>query len=320
MLARSAFRFISTKPRVLVTKKRGDARSHHAQVKLVDWLDAHGVSYVLDPTDPDSNMSGSLPTESIDLIICLGGDGTVLRTVDSFGSEVRCGDGKATELPPVLAFAVGSLGFLTPHSFASFQSTLAHVFSRDLSSLPVTRRSRLRCEYSKADGACRGVHRVLNECLVARGSRTAFHKLDVLVDGQFVAQFQADGIIVATPSGSSAYSLAAGGSLVAPNVPAILVTPVAPHGLSTRPLILPDSAKVTIRVPENSRSLPIVSFDGQLETELSRGEYVDISTAAQTVCFVRNLDQTNTTPPLYEWFSSLRSKLHWAQELRSVEN
>ena len=316
MLTRFARRCLSTRPCVLVTKKRGDARSHHAQVKLVDWLDAHGVNYLLDPSDPDSNMSGTIPTEGIDLIICLGGDGTVLRTVDSFGSEAKCTEGKITELPPVLAFAVGSLGFLTPHSFSSFQATLSRVFSSDFASLPVTRRSRLCCEYSTASGECRGVHRVLNECLVARGSRTAFHKLDVLVDNQFVAQFQADGIIVATPSGSSAYSLAAGGSLVAPNVPAILVTPVAPHGLSTRPLILPDTARVTIRVPETSRSLPIISFDGQLEAELNKGDSVEISTAAQTVRFVRNLEQTETAPPLYEWFSSLRSKLHWAQELR----
>jgi NAD+ kinase len=99
-----------------------------------------------------------------------------------------------------------------------------------------------------------------------------FHlsRLDFFVDGEFVAQFQADGLIVATPSGSSAYSMAAGGCLVAPNVPCLLVTPIAPHMLSARPLILPANVTCEVKVPEGARSLPIVSFDGMHEVELER--------------------------------------------------
>jgi NAD+ kinase len=312
--ARRAF---SKSLRVLVTKKHGDVRSLQALTKMTAWLDKQGVDYLLDPADPDSDPfspGAPAPTSGIDLIVCLGGDGTVLRTVDSLGSDEACDDGTVAELPPVLAFAVGSLGFLTPHSFNAFESTLSKVLASDFKTLPLTHRSRLRCEYSSSAGVCLGVRRVLNECLVARGGRTAFHKLDLFVDDQYVAQFQADGIIIATPSGSSAYSLSAGGSLVAPSVPAILVTPIAPHGLSTRPLILPDSAKIKVRVPDNSRSLPIVSFDGQSEKELNRGETVTITSAVQSVPFVRTLEEA---PPLSEWFSSLRSKLRWAQELRA---
>ncbi len=161
-----------------------------------------------------------------------------------------------------------------------------------------------------------GVKRVLNECLVARGCHTSFHQLDVFIDGEYVAQFQADGLIVATPSGSSAYSLAAGGSLVAPTVPAVMVTPIAPHSLSTRPLILPADAKVEVRVPNNARRLPIVSFDGSNETEISRGSSVQVTTSSGSVPFISSFNQPKT-PPLSDWFLSLRSKLHWAHELRN---
>ncbi|EER07874.1 Ribosomal large subunit pseudouridine synthase D, putative [Perkinsus marinus ATCC 50983] len=111
-----------------------------------------------------------------------------------------------------------------------------------------------------------------------RGCLSAFHKFDFYVDGQLMTQYQADGLIIATPSGSSAYSMAAGGSLVAPNVPCILVTPIAPHGLSQRPLILPAGATIEVGIPTDSRTLPIASFDGATNIVLDRGSRVRITT------------------------------------------
>ncbi|EER16789.1 conserved hypothetical protein, partial [Perkinsus marinus ATCC 50983] len=144
-----------------------------------------------------------------------------------------------------------------------------------------TLRSRLRCEVieSEENNKVLGIHRVLNECLIARGCLSAFHKFDFYVDGQLMTQYQADGLIIATPSGSSAYSMAAGGSLVAPNVPCILVTPIAPHGLSQRPLILPAGATIEVGIPTDSRTLPIASFDGATNIVLDRGSRVRITTS-----------------------------------------
>ena len=99
--------------------------------------------------------------------------------------------------------------------------------------------------------------------------------MDLFVDGKYVSQFSSDGLIVATPSGSSAYSMSAGGSLVAPYVPSVLITAICPHMLTARPLVLPSSATVDVKVPEKVRTLPIVSFDGMNEQELERGEHVE---------------------------------------------
>jgi len=168
-------------------------------------------------------------------------------------------------------------------------------------------------------------HQVMNECLVARGSHSAFQQLDCTIDGMKVAQFQADGLIVATPSGSSAYSMAAGGPLVAPTVPCVLLTPVAPHALSARPLVLPASSAIEIQVPRYARSRPIVSFDGQKELVLERDSRVRITQSRSPVPFFRlSPDMETTIPPgtgglsgqNSDWFVSLRSKLHWAKEIR----
>ena len=299
--------FDPKRSRVLISKKRNDTRARDAQLACMKWLETRGIHYQLDVHDPDTpNFQKPAPSTRPDLVITLGGDGTVLRTVDSLVSDDSCGD-PGSPAPAILAFAVGSLGFLTPHSFGNFDQILKSLFSEPS---PVTMRCMLSCQVRDTSGECLTQHRVLNECLVARGSRSSFHRLDVAVNGRFLAQFQADGLIVATPSGSSAYSLAAGGSLVAPTVPAILLTPVAPHSLSTRPLILPADAELEISVPQSSRTAPIASFDGQNDRELKKGQVVKISAAKTAVPFITG------EAPLSDWFGSLRSKLHWAKELR----
>ncbi|KAF4707405.1 NADH kinase pos5, partial [Perkinsus olseni] len=130
---------------------------------------------------------------------------------------------------------------------------------------------------------------VLNECVIARGAKAALQRFDFIVDGKYVTQFQGDGLIICTPSGSSAYSMAAGGSLVAPNVPCIMVTPIAPHGLNQRPLVLPASASIEIVIPRNTRSLPVACFDGAIEIGLDRSQRVRITTSKDTekhVCWL----------------------------------
>merc|ERR1719238_2502535 len=117
----------------------------------------------------------------------------------------------------------------------------------------------------------------LNEVLVHRGTSTLLAKLDIAVDGEHVTMVQGDGVILATPTGSTAYSLAAGGSMVHPAVPAILLTPVSAHSLSCRPLVLPDSATVTVRVPHSARNGAALSVDGRVVGEMGYGDSVEIT-------------------------------------------
>eukprot|EP00939_MAST-03C_sp_MAST-3C-sp1_P001509 g1509.t1 len=146
---------------------------------------------------------------------------------------------------------------------------------------------------------------VLNECLIDRGSSSHLTKLDLYVDGQFVTTVQADGLIVATPSGSTAYSLAAGGSMIAPTVQCMLVTPVAPHSLSFRPLVLDSASTIDVYVSETARDSARVSFDGRSTIELERGMRVRIRRSETPIPLV------NMQPGDQEWFDGIKQKLNF---------
>ena len=305
--------------KVLVAKKYNDTRARDAMTLVCNFLKEKGAEVYIDSNDPDKDMfseysraSCGMASSVVDFVICLGGDGTVLRTVGWIG---ECAEAEAPRVPPVLAIGVGSLGFLAPFAIADYKQVLDRIMDAN-ATLPVTLRSRLLCEvFDPNDQTTPQVsRRVLNECLVARGSHSAFQQLDCTIDNMRVAQFQADGLIVATPSGSSAYSMAAGGPLVAPTVPSILLTPVAPHALSARPLVLPASSTIEVHVPRHARSRPIVSFDGHHELVLERDSRVRIRQSKSFVPFFRLPHES--AAPNADWFVSLRSKLFWAKEVR----
>jgi len=147
---------------------------------------------------------------------------------------------------------------------------------------------------------------VLNEVVIDRGDNPSMVDLDVYCDGEFVTKVLADGIIIGTPNGSTAYSLSAGGSMVHPSVPAILFTPICPHSLSFRPMLFPDSAAIEIKVPFTSRN-PVakIVFDGKRKRELRRGESVYIKTSPYPVPMVCRADENQ------DWFFSVKNGLHW---------
>ena len=309
--------------KVLVSKKYNDTRARDAMANVCQFLTSRGAEVMVDANDPDISVFSDLrpiqcdlASSVVDFVVCLGGDGTVLRTVGWIG---ECSDTEIPRFPPVLAFGVGSLGFLAPFSISEYQSVLSQVLDGDTHH-PVTLRSRIKCEVfepSKPNPVV--TRRVLNECLIARGSHSAFQYLDCEIDGMKVAQFQADGLIVATPSGSSAYSMAAGGPLVGPTVPCLLLTPVAPHALSARPLVLPSSSRIDVHVPKHARARPIVSFDGHHELVLERDSRVRLTQSKTYVPFFRLAESDPTSSgPSSDWFVSLRSKLLWAKEMRKA--
>jgi NAD+ kinase len=222
----------------------------------------------------------------VDLIVCLGGDGTLLWASGLFKviatnrhrvrpSATDCHSQEA--MPPVISFSMGSLGFLTPFTMDEFAHRIDHLLD---SGCHLTLRSRLRCtierkrrggtasappspssegcEPNGCDPSCEPSCEsngwlALNEVVIDRGTSTYLGMLEIYSDNTLITTAQADGIIIATPTGSTAYSLAAGGALVMPSIPGILLTPICPHALSFRPAIFPDSVTLKIVLPEGAR-------------------------------------------------------------------
>ncbi|KAL2631814.1 hypothetical protein R1flu_016500 [Riccia fluitans] len=237
--------------------------------------------------------------ERVDFVVCLGGDGVILHASNLFRSAV----------PPVVSFNLGSLGFLTAHPFNDFKEDLRaiiHGHSEMLTGVYITLRMRLRCELFRNGKAIPGkIFDVLNEVVVDRGSNPYLSKIECYERNRLITKVQADGVIVATPTGSTAYSTAAGGSMVHPNVPCMLFTPICPHSLSFRPVILPDSALVELKVPSDARNNAWVSFDGKKRQQLSKGDSVRIRMSEHPLPTVNKSDQTD------DWFQSLVRCLNW---------
>lgn len=156
--------------------------------------------------------------------------------------------------PPLLSIAYGSLGFLTSIEPADAKAAIEAVLAGNKESVNITARSRVEVSVFRAGCEEPEVTVLgLNELIVERGPSPYMTALDAFLDGDYLTVVQADGILVATPTGSTAYSLSAGGSILFPTIPAILFTPICPHSLSFRPLLLPDSSCITLQVPSTSR-------------------------------------------------------------------
>ncbi|CAG9564978.1 unnamed protein product [Danaus chrysippus] len=204
-------------------------------------------------------------TDKIDFIICLGGDGTLLHASSLFQQSV----------PPVMAFHLGSLGFLTPFEFNNFQEQVENVLEGHAA---LTLRSRLQCVVLRKipeDGKEKKKPTtilVLNEVVVDRGPSPYLSNIDLFLDGKHITSVQGDGLIVSTPTGSTAYAVAAGASMIHPSVPAIMVTPICPHSLSFRPIVVPAGVELKIALSPDARNAMWVSFDGRNRQELRHGD------------------------------------------------
>ncbi|CAI4059705.1 hypothetical protein N7582_001424 [Saccharomyces uvarum] len=239
-----------------------------------------------------------------DLVITLGGDGTVLFASSIFPKNV----------PPIVPFALGSLGFLTNFEFQEFKETLQHVLT---DKVRINLRMRLQCkvyhrnepEIDAATGkqVCFmdfvSEHHVLNEITIDRGPTPCLSLLELYGHNSLMTKVQGDGLIVATPTGSTAYSLSAGGSLISPSVNAIAVTPICPHTLSFRPIILPDSMELKVRVDLNSRGTSWVNFDGKDRIELKQGDYVVVTASPYAVPTIESSPS--------EFIESISKNLNW---------
>ncbi|GBF92618.1 ATP-NAD kinase [Raphidocelis subcapitata] len=253
----------------------------------------------------------------VDFVVCLGGDGVILHA----GALFR------RALPPVLSFHLGSMGFMTNHSFDEYKRDLRNLIygcqnldtcgsldsldgsaSANKLGVMVTLRMRLECSVlRRGQTEPDQVYQVLNEVVVDRGSSSFLTNIECYISGRLITRVQADGIMLATPTGSTAYSVAAGGSMVHPNVPAMLLTPVCPHSLNFRPIVLPDYIELELRVPRNARSGAWVCFDGKARQELFRGDAVIIKMSEHPVPTINKTDLTA------DWFESLERCFRWSE-------
>jgi NAD+ kinase len=267
---------------------------------LLAWIGARDLVPVLDEGCAAIEGSGrhrtvsadALPAE-VDLIVVLGGDGTLLGTARRIAiAEVDVA---------VLAVNFGSLGFLTETTLPELYGALERVIgggasfeTRMLLTMRIVR-----------DGVVRHQTPVLNDVVVNRGPLSRMTDLSVQVDDQFVARFKADGLIVATATGSTAYNLSAGGPIVHPQVDAILLTPIAPHTLTNRPVVLPATAALTIQPQIAGGEDIFVTADGQTGYPLSAADAVTVVRAERALRLVRSTERS--------YFGVLRQKLKWAE-------
>ncbi|KPP71066.1 NAD kinase-like [Scleropages formosus] len=222
----------------------------------------------------------------IDLIICLGGDGTLLYASSLFQGSV----------PPVMAFHLGSLGFLMPFKFETYKTEVAKVFEGNAA---ITLRSRLKVK-------------VVKDALQRTGRSYGDEENGTVAQaetdgdaGKVTLQLQGDGVIVSTPTGSTAYAAAAGASMIHPNVPAIMITPICPHSLSFRPIVVPAGVELMITLSPDARNTAWVSFDGRKRQEIQHGDSIKITTSCYPVPSICCHDL------VYDWFESLAECLHW---------
>lgn len=276
-------------------------REYHQLVVYVDKqletstrFDAEGIHAAI----PDSNLrlkywdKRTIKNNDVlfDFVITLGGDGTVLHASTLFQNAV----------PPILSFSLGSLGFLTCFEYENFRDVLPDAIMKGVKT---DLRMRFTCRVHKANGDFVCEQQVLNELTVDRGPSPYVTMLELYGDDTLLTVAQADGLIVATPTGSTAYSLSAGGSLVHPEVSGICVTPICPHTLSFRPVMLPDSIKLTIKVPMRSRSTAWAAFDGRGRVKLEVGDYVTVCASRYPFPTVKNATE--------QYFESVSRILNW---------
>ena len=263
---------------------------------LVEWLRARKLNVLLDASAAESCSSldkasarEKLASEA-DLLVVMGGDGTLLAAARLLGDR---------EIP-ILGVNLGSLGFLTSVTLEELYPLLEVTLAgkHEISARGVLRAQMLRNGVA-AEGA-----RALNDAVVNQAALARLMDFDVHIDGNHVARYRADGIIVATPTGSTAYSLAAGGPIVLPEIHAFVITPICPHMLTNRPLVIPDTSRIEI-APEQHGEPVHLTLDGQVGFQLQPGDRVAIERAKTRVQLVRAAGKS--------YFEVLRSKLGWGE-------
>lgn len=276
--------------RVGLVAKSGSRAAVHTGRELAEWLERRGVEVARDETLLRATGAAGAPFDvaaGYDLVVVLGGDGTLLAVARSLASDV-----------PILGVNLGSLGFLTEINRGELYPSLVRVLDGDFA---LEDRHLLDVELLRRSGNG-GTYRVLNDAVVSKGALSRIIELSLTVGGNLVARFRADGLIVSTPTGSTAYSLSSGGPIAHPLLPVVVLTPICPHALTLRPVVVPDDGEVEVRLETEGEEV-FLTLDGQEGASMARGDRVRVSRSSRRARLVKVSGRT--------FYDSLRGKLRW---------
>ncbi len=261
--------------------------------ELESWLRSKNVDVIRKESSPPNQWrpKKAAPDAPADLscIIVLGGDGTFLSAVRWIGNQNI----------PILGVKFGDIGFLAETAEDRLFSVVECILKNKFTTQP---RMRLRVKVIRR-GKERAAETVLNDVVINKGALARLASIDTYINGHYLTTYRADGLIVSTPTGSTAYSLAAGGPVIHPEVPGIIMTPICPFTLTNRPLIVPDSSKIEIRLEERSSDI-MLTFDGQEGLEINDKDTIVVSKGPHPVHMI--------TVPDQDYFDVLKAKLRWS--------
>jgi NAD+ kinase len=279
-----------------IISKPGIPRGYELVPALIEWLEERGVRVRMDEqTAAYANGDKGLPrdqvaTDDTQLVIVLGGDGTLLAAARALGGRQI----------PLLPVNLGGLGFLTAITAGEIYSALESGFRGEHR---VGTRRMISCELRRG-GKTIGQYDALNDVVITKASLARMIDIRTYVDEHYVCTYKADGLIVCTPTGSTAYSLSAGGPIIFPTVATLCITPICPHTLTNRPVLVPDSMAIRMRnLAEND--MAYLTIDGQIGEPLQHQDEVVSSRSERKILLVR--------PPRMMYFDVLREKLSWGE-------
>lgn len=277
-----------------ICSKPNSAAAEDLVPKLLDWLRGRGIVVRMDEQTAfyagEAGMLRDQVPEGCDLMVVLGGDGTLLSAARAIGHR------------EIILFAVnlGGLGFLTAITIDEVFPELERAFRGEHR---VAKRKLLNVEVVRGDHVM-ATYDALNDAVLTKSSIARMIDLDTHVDGQFMCAYKADGLIISTPTGSTAYSLSAGGPIIFPSVPAICLTPICPHMLTNRPVLVPETSVIRVVSRDPGESV-FLTIDGQIGTPVREHDIVICRSSQYSLHLVR--------PPHMMFFDVLRQKLKWGE-------
>ncbi len=302
---------------LLVKKMKAAPEVDEAFVQLVEWLkeELDGVKLFIESSvlereqeatrfkDKLAQLCHSIESDSaddmdIDLVVSVGGDGTMLHAASLFPGR----------MPPVAGFKTGTLNFLVPFCFEKARAVMRRVVAGEAR---VNLRSRLECVVHDGSGGKSKTTTALNEIAVTRGANPNLCKVQVLMDGQSLASVAGDGLLVCTPTGSTAYALAAGGSVLHPAVPCMQIVPIAPHTICGRPIVVPQGAGITFQLEDEMRGSAHVFSDGRDICSVAPSEKLVISASGHPVPILHGMRDDP------DGASSWLKSFHWCRKLEA---
>lgn len=273
-----------------IVVKPGHAEALATAAELSSWLIEHQILQVGEPVSAREGIISNASLLESDLIVVLGGDGTMISTARMIGD--------ADVL--VLGINYGSLGYLTDFRIEELFPALETIITGQYE---IDRRVMLDAEHWRA-GERLAVGRVLNDVVINKAALARIIDIDVRLNELFVNTFRSDGLIVSTPTGSTAYNLSAGGPIIYPSMNAIVLTPICPFTLTNRPIVVPDSAAIEL-ILDNENEGVVLSLDGQTGYPMIAGDRVHIRKSSTTFNLVQ--------PANRNYFDVLRDKLKWGR-------